>query len=160
MSFDARSREQLEALGRQLPRPLPAPPPPTPAAGAAAPGSSALERRHPVETEQDPQKLFRALMNISADGSVPPHLLERLRQLETPPTAAGSPPGGSPPPGAPVARNGEPDREPSGAGASPGAASRRRTPTPRTGANRRPPADDTERELYTAFQQLLLEDGD
>lgn len=154
MSFDARSRERLEALGRQLPRPLPAPPPPTPAAGAPAPGSSALERRHPVETEQDPQKLFRALMNVSADGSVPPHLLERLRQLETPPA-----PGG-PRPGAPAARSGEPGREPTGADASPGAAPRRPAPTPRNGAKRRLPADDTERELYTAFQQLLLEDGD
>ncbi|MBD2717488.1 hypothetical protein [Synechococcus sp. FACHB-909] len=156
MSFDARSRERLEALGRQLPRPLPAPPPPTPAAGAPAPGSSALERRHPVETEQDPQKLFRALMNVSADGSVPPHLLERLRQLETPPTSAGSSPAGSPRPGP----SGGPSGDPSGPGASPGATTRRRTPTPRTGANRRPPADDSERELYTAFQQLLLEDGD
>jgi len=155
MSFDARSRERLEALGRQLPRPLPAPPPPTPAAGAPAPGSSALERRHPVETEQDPQKLFRALMNVSADGSVPPHLLERLRQLETPPTSAGSPRPG--PAGGP---GGGPGGGPSSDGASSGAASRRRTPTPRTGTNRRPPADDTERELYTAFQQLLLEDGD
>ncbi|MEA5390476.1 hypothetical protein VB738_04285 [Cyanobium gracile UHCC 0139] len=150
MSFDARSRERLEALGRQLPRPLPAPPPPTPAAGAPAPGSSALERRHPVETEQDPQKLFRALMNVSADGSVPPHLLERLRQLETPPAA------GSPRPGP----AGDPSGDPNSAGASSGATTRRRTPPPRTGANRRPPADDTERELYTAFQQLLLEDGD
>jgi hypothetical protein len=154
MSFDARSRERLEALGRQLPRPLPAPPPPTPAAGAPAPGSSALERRHPVETEQDPQKLFRALMNVSADGSVPPHLLERLRQLETPAAAD------SPRPGASGARRGEPGREPTDPGASAGAASRRTAQTPRSGAKRRPPADDTERELYTAFQQLLLEDGD
>lgn len=159
MSFDARSRERLEALGRQLPRPLPAPPPPTPAAGAPAPGSSALERRHPVETERDPQKLFRALMNVSADGSVPPHLLERLRQLETPPAPAGST---RPAPSGERSGDASGDRsgDPSGAGASPGAATRRRTPTPRTGANRRPPADDTERELYTAFQQLLLEDGD
>jgi len=160
MSFDARSRERLETLGRQLPRPLPAPPPPTPAAGAPAPGSSALERRHPVETEQDPQKLFRALMNVSADGSVPPHLLERLRQLETPPTAAGSPPAGSPRPGPAGDPGGERRGDLNGPGASPGATTRRRTPTPRTGANRRPPADDSERELYTAFQQLLLEDGD
>ncbi|KAF0653957.1 hypothetical protein L107_06293 [Cyanobium sp. Copco_Reservoir_LC18] len=154
MSFDARSRERLEALGRQLPRPLPAPAPPTPAAGAPAPGSSALERRHPVETEQDPQKLFRALMNVSADGSVPPHLLERLRQLETPPAA------GSPRPGPAGERLGNAIGNPSGAAASPGGAPRRPAPTPRTGAKRRLPADDTERELYTAFQQLLLEDGD
>lgn len=160
MSFDARSRERLEALGRQLPRPLPAPAPPTPAAGAPAPGSSALERRHPVETEQDPQKLFRALMNVSADGSVPPHLLERLRQLETPPTVAGSPPAGSPRPAPAGDPSGDRRSDPSGDGASPGAPTRRRTPNLPSGANRRPPADDTERELYTAFQQLLLEDGD
>jgi hypothetical protein len=113
-----------------------------------------------VETEQDPQKLFRALMNVSADGSVPPHLLERLRQLETPPTSAGSPVAGSPRPGPAGGPGSGPGGGQSSDGASPGAASRRRTPTPRTGANRRPPADDTERELYTAFQQLLLEDGD
>jgi hypothetical protein len=160
MSFDARSRERLEALGRQLPRPLPAPPPPTPTAGAPAPGSSALERRHPVETEQDPQKLFRALMNVSADGSVPPHLLERLRQLETPPASAGSPSAGGPRPGPAGAPGSDPGGGPGSDGASPGATSRRRTPTPRTGANRRPPADASERELYTAFQQLLLEDGE
>jgi hypothetical protein len=154
MSFDARSRERLEALGRQLPRPLPAPPPPTPAAGAPAPGAPAAERRHPVETEQDPEKLFRALMNVSADGSVPPHLLERLRQLETPPVAD------RPRPVPAGDRNRDRSAEPSGDGASPGAASRRRTPTLRRGMNRRPPADDTEQELYTAFQQLLLEDGD
>lgn len=139
MSFDARSRERLEALGRQLPRPLPAPPPPTPATGTPAPGAPALERRHPVETEQDPEKLFRALMNVSADGSVPPHLLERLRQLETP-------------------AGGESGTEP--AGASPVAASGPATQALRGGTKRRPPDDDSERDLYTAFQQLLLEDDD
>jgi hypothetical protein len=37
-----------------------------------------------VETEQDPRQLFRELMQVSPDGTVPPHLLERLRRLETP----------------------------------------------------------------------------
>jgi len=143
MSFDARSRERLEALGRQLPRPLPAPPPPTPAAGAPAPGSSALERRHPVETEQDPQKLFRALMNVSADGSVPPHLLERLRHLEVPPPS-------SPPAGGNLTSGSQP----------PASTGRRRTQPPRSGGNSRPAAADPELDLYTAFQQLLLEDDD
>ncbi len=129
MSFDARSRDRLEALGRQLPSKLPAPPPPTPTAGDAAPGSRAVDRRHPVETEQDPEKLFRGLMDVSADGSVPPHLLERLRQLEVPPPA--SPPAG-----------------------------RRRSQAPRSGGNSRPSAGDPELDLYTAFQQLLLEDDD
>jgi hypothetical protein len=129
MSFDARSRERLEALGRQLPSKLPAPPPPTPVAGDAAPGSRAVDRRHPVETEQDPEKLFRGLMDVSADGSVPPHLLERLRQLEAPPP-----------------QNATSDR--------------RRSQTPRTGVSPRPSPGDPEQDLYTAFQQLLLEDDD
>ncbi|MCP9833056.1 MULTISPECIES: hypothetical protein [unclassified Cyanobium] len=136
MSFDARSRERLEALGRQLPSKLPAPPPPTPVAGEAAPGSRAVDRRHPVETEQDPEMLFRGLMDVSADGSVPPHLLERLRQLEVPPpqnTASG---------------------DLNGSGQRPANPGRRRTRTPR------PSAGDPEQDLYTAFQQLLLEDDD
>jgi hypothetical protein len=140
MSFDARSRERLEALGRQLPSKLPAPPPPTPAAGDAAPGSRAVDRRHPVETEQDPEKLFRGLMDVSADGSVPPHLLERLRQLEAP--AAKDPTGGD--------LNGG-DQRPASTG-------RRRTQAPRDGGSPRPSASDPELDLYTAFQQLLLED--
>lgn len=143
MSFDARSRERLEALGRQLPSKLPAPPPPTPTAGDAAPGSRAVDRRHPVETEQDPEKLFRGLMDVSADGSVPPHLLERLRQLEVPPPT-------STPAGGDLAGSSQP----------PAHTGRRRTQTPRSGGNSRPAAADPELDLYTAFQQLLLEDDD
>ena len=148
MSFDARSRERLEALGRQLPSKLPAPPPPTPTAGEAAPGNRAVDRRHPVETEQDPEKLFRGLMDVSADGSVPPHLLERLRQLEAPaptnPTASGSSTGS----------------DLSGDGQRPASPGRRRSQTLRTGRSSRPSAGDPEQDLYTAFQQLLLEDDD
>ena len=76
MSFDARSLERLQQLGRSLPQPLPRP---TPKATEAVQPS---ERRHPVEIEENPEALFRELMKISPDGSVPPHLLERLRQLE------------------------------------------------------------------------------
>ena len=69
MSFDPRSRERLEALGRTLPQKLPntqqAPADPSPVAG-----------RHRLETEQDPEALFRELITASADGSVPSHLLE------------------------------------------------------------------------------------
>lgn len=75
MSFDARSLERLKQLGRSLPQPLPRPEP-APAAPAAS------ERRHRVETETDPEALFRELMQVSPDGSVPPHLMERLRQAE------------------------------------------------------------------------------
>jgi len=77
MGFDARSRERLEALGRQLPSLLPQPQPVAHEAGAAAPVG-----RHPIETETDPERLFQELMRASDDGSVPPHLLERLKQVE------------------------------------------------------------------------------
>jgi hypothetical protein len=123
MSLDPRSRERLEALGRQLPRKLP-PPEPKP---AAVPPADAGPRpcRHPVETEVDPRRLFRELMDVSPDGTVPPHLLERLRQLETGRAAAGA--------GA--------DRP-----AVPDAAAPRRAPIP---------AASEERALYDAFADLL-----
>jgi hypothetical protein len=35
-----------------------------------------------VETEEDPQALFRELMQVSPDGQVPPHWMERLKELE------------------------------------------------------------------------------
>jgi hypothetical protein len=76
MSFDARSLERLQELGRSLPQPLPKPAPKTPEP------TKASERRHTVETEDNPEALFRELMKVSPDGSVPPHLLERLRELE------------------------------------------------------------------------------
>lgn len=75
MAFDPRSRERLEALGRRLPQPLPAPP----AASPAPP-----RRQHAIETENDPAQLFRELMRASPDGTVPDHLLQRLRELERP----------------------------------------------------------------------------
>ncbi len=137
MSFDARSRERLEALGRQLPQKLPPPSPPGAPAADPAPASRAVDRRHPVETEQDPERLFRELMDVSADGSVPAHLLERLRRLEAPqpaPTAAIPAPGA----GAP----------------------RRRRPPGRRPLDPRPTAGDPHQDLYTAFRQLLLEDED
>ena len=77
MGFDPRSRQRLEELGRRLPTPLPQPEPlpqrePGPKGGG----------RHAIETETDPERLFQQLMQASADGTVPPHLLERLRQAE------------------------------------------------------------------------------
>ncbi|MEB3326859.1 MAG: hypothetical protein VKI39_04030 [Synechococcus sp.] len=122
MSFDAHSRERLEALGRTLPQALPQP------AGGSSP--KAGEKRHRVEVEENPETLFRELMQVSPDGSVPPHLIDRLKQLELRRQEGGIP--SSPP------------RSPSPA--SPG----------RSGG-RKPPGPD-QSDLYTAFQQLLLED--
>ena len=76
MSFDPRSLERLRQLGRQLPEPIPAP-------EAETERSSKTSRpRHRVETEQDPKALFHELMQVSQDGTVPEHLMARLRDAE------------------------------------------------------------------------------
>ena len=126
MSFDAHSRERLEALGRTLPQPLPQP---QPAAGSSP---RATEKRHRVEVEENPEALFRELMQVSPDGSVPPHLLDRLKLLE----GRGQPAAQAPAKG----RTQVPAQPSPGRG------------RPRRGAG--PDHDD----LYTVFQQLLLED--
>ena len=76
MSFDARSLERLQELGRSLPKPLP-----KPERHEETKGTSG--KRHRVETETDPQALFGELMKASEDGTVPPHLMDRLRQAES-----------------------------------------------------------------------------
>ena len=144
MSFDARSRERLEALGRQLPRPLPLP-------ESARPQSRPDAPRHAVEIEQDPEQLFRELMAASADGSVPPHLMDRLRELEESrrrlaraplqATLSGAPGPGDRPTGSGSSTNRSPP--------SPG------NPTRQNRINR--PRSAEEDALYVAFQQLLLE---
>ena len=126
MSFDAHSRERLEALGRTLPQPLPQP---QPAAGSSP---RATEKRHRVEVEENPEALFRELMEVSPDGSVPPHLLDRLKQLEA-------------------------RRQPAAQVPVKGAAQTPVQPSPSRGGPRRGPGPD-HGDLYTAFQQLLLED--
>jgi hypothetical protein len=131
MSFDARSRERLEALGRRLPRKLSAPAAdsPTTSPSAAAP-EPAPQRRHRVETEQDPERLFRELMNVSPDGTVPPHLLERLRDLEADRRRIPAPPATDP----------------------------RVAPSPRPRSPRQSGRSGSDQDLYTVFQQLLLEE--
>ncbi len=79
MTFDSHSLERLKELGRKLPKEI------------SKPKSNQLknikettnQKLHPVETETNPEQLFRELMEISSDGSVPPHLLERLKKLES-----------------------------------------------------------------------------
>lgn len=136
MAFDPRSLERLRELGRSLPQPLPKPEPKAePSARARA-----AEPRHKVETETDPEQLFRELMQASADGTVPPHLLERLRQVEgqrrqRPTAASGSGSPADPQPEQPKSR-----RRDTAIG----------RPNPKVAADHG--------DLYTAFQQLLLED--
>lgn len=118
MSFDARSLERLQQLGRSLPQALPKPQPkPTASPNEATPASV---RRHRVETETDPQALFRALMQVSPDGTVPPHLMDRLRQAEqlhqadagARGTGAGPSPAGHPPAARPSGQRRRPGRAP------------------------------------------------
>ncbi len=79
MTFDSHSLERLKELGRKLPKEI------------SKPKSNRLKnlnqanqhKLHPVEVETNPEKLFRELMEISPDGHVPPHLLERLKKLES-----------------------------------------------------------------------------
>ncbi len=79
MTFDSHSLERLKQLGRELPKEI------------SKPESNELKRQkeaknqklHPVEIETNPEQLFRELMEISPDGNVPPHLLERLKKLES-----------------------------------------------------------------------------
>ena len=81
MSFDARSLERLQQLGRSLPQPLPTPQAAPPASPSPS-GKPPQGKLHRIETENDPQALFRELMQVSPDGHVPPHLMERLKELE------------------------------------------------------------------------------
>jgi hypothetical protein len=126
MSFDARSRERLQALGRSLPKPLPKPVPPQQSQ------TKATDKRHRVELEQNPEALFGELMQVSPDGTVPPHLMERLRELESRRQSATPAPS---------------------IAASPSKLRGRNTAGR---ADRRTAAEYGD--LYTAFQQLLLED--
>ena len=152
MSFDARSRERLEALGRTLPQKLPAPTTRQPAAPPSALTPAAP--RHRVETEQDPQALFRALIEASPDGSVPPHLLDRLRSLEQPGRGLGAAAGGglsaSPATGGP------------GRGAQPLAPRQQpRAGRPAAAPQRRfAGGGDGEADLYDAFDDLLHNESD
>ncbi|MCX5943167.1 MAG: hypothetical protein NTU65_08895 [Cyanobacteria bacterium] len=147
MAFDPRSLERLKELGRTLPKPLPASAPPSQGPKRAS------EQRHRVETETDPDALFRELITVSPDGTVPPHLLERLRQSEQEKLA--KPPVASPS-GQPQARQVR--------GTNPGNG-RRRPQANQLQSNRglargkaQQPTSEGERQLYADFQDLLHHD--
>ncbi|MCP4944410.1 MAG: hypothetical protein GY924_20850 [Planctomycetaceae bacterium] len=76
MSFDPRSLERLKELGRSLPEPI-APPQQNPDRPVKA-----TEKRHRIETEENPERLFQELMKASSDGTVPEHLMARLKDAE------------------------------------------------------------------------------
>ena len=143
MGFDAHSLERLKQLGRTLPQPLANPPTPSP--DAPSDHGKAAERRHRVETETDPAALFRELMKVSPDGKVPPHLLDRLRRAEGANHRASSASGSTA--DAPIADAGATRHSPS---ASSRPINRRHRDT----------TANEEQDLYTTFQQLLLEGDD
>ena len=76
MSFDPRSLERLKELGRSLPEPIAPPQQPTDRP------LKATEKRHRIETEANPERLFQELMKASSDGTVPEHLMARLKDAE------------------------------------------------------------------------------
>ena len=138
MSFDPRSLERLRELGRQLPKPVAEPAKPiTP---------KARQVRHKVETEENPEALFRELMQVSEDGTAPEHLLARLKQLE----AARAPrqPLATPDPAGSGSTDGLPPLPSSQA--SQGKTTRPKRPQVSPGSE--------EESLYVAFGQLFLED--
>ena len=76
MTFDSHSLERLKELGRKLPKEVSKP-------QSKNQKESKITNLHPVEIETNPEQLFRELMKISPDGNVPPHLLERLKKVES-----------------------------------------------------------------------------
>ena len=143
MSFDSKSLERLRELGRTLPQRLPDPEP------VQKPSNTGASRqRHRVETEQNPEALFHELMTVSQDGTVPEHLMARLKDVEAkrrPQVPSGTPLTAS----TDAVAIPQPPRERSG----------------KAGKTTRPtrpavsPGSEEER-LYVAFGQLLLEDDE
>ena len=157
MSLDPRSRERLAALGRSLPQKLPNPQKPNP---TAEPGPRS--GRHRLETEQDPEALFRELIAASSDGSVPSHLLDRLRELEGRQSA--QPRGQASQGEAEEARSPRGTSAPNrltGSGAGPAGQQPRMSRSSQAKAPRRPRLDPEQQALYTTFADLLHdEDSD
>ena len=137
MSFDPRSLDRLRELGRTLPQALPEPKPPV--------SPKAQQVRHKVETEDNPEELFRELMKVSEDGTVPEHLMARLKQLEAQRSPQASTEG---------SRSGLAQELPPLPKASSGKGKNTR-PKP---AKVKPGSE--EESLYVAFGQLLLEDDE
>ena len=79
MSFDEQNLERLKKFGRKLPKKIPN----TQSITNKKTDSRKKEYLHKVETEENPEKLFHELMNISLDGNLPTHLIDRLKQIES-----------------------------------------------------------------------------
>ncbi|KGG12627.1 MULTISPECIES: hypothetical protein [Prochlorococcus] len=77
MSLDPQNIERLQELRRQLPEKLPAP------EKVPKKKDTSNLQLHRIETEENPQELFKELIKASPNGEVPQHLISRLKELET-----------------------------------------------------------------------------
>ena len=77
MTFDPRSLEHLQKLGRQLPQELP-----KPSIANQKSREDGRKKLHPIKIENDPNTLFQELIKASPDGNVPSHLIDRQKRLE------------------------------------------------------------------------------
>lgn len=73
MNLDPKSAQRLQELGRRLPQALPTP---------TVKETTSSRKLHAVETEENPEELFRQLIQVSSDGNIPGHLMERLKLIE------------------------------------------------------------------------------
>ena len=152
MSFDPRSMERLRQLGRQLPQPLAKP------ETSAEPANNPRRKRHRVETEEDPQALFHELMKVSADGTVPEHLMTRLKQAEQKADDERRRQAATRPP---TAADGKRSSEPAGRSPLPSPPGRQVGRGKNTQPRRLNVAPGSEEEsMYVAFGQLFLEDDE
>ncbi len=77
MSFNSHNLERLRNIRRQLPQQQ-----------LSSNTSSRSNKEiktplHPIETEENPEQLFRELINASSDGDIPSHLIDRLKNIES-----------------------------------------------------------------------------
>jgi hypothetical protein len=73
MTLDPKSAQRLQELGRRLPEALPTP---------TEKETTSPRKLHAVETEENPEELFRQLIQVSSDGNIPAHLMDRLKLIE------------------------------------------------------------------------------
>ena len=77
MSFNKQNLARLRELGRQLPQEEPK------FNLSEEKKKKQSYKKHSIETEEDPEILFHELMKASQDGTVPFHLLSRLKNIES-----------------------------------------------------------------------------
>ncbi len=76
MSFDQDNLKRLREFSRQIPHESL-----TPNQNPRSKQTS-KQKLHKIETEQNPQELFKELIKASPDGEVPKHLIARLKEIE------------------------------------------------------------------------------